>query len=340
MQLKDGEIITFTGDLGSGKSTVSKLVAKELNVPRIAVGDTIRALAEKENKTVLDFNNDADKYPEIDLKINSELIKNARTHAPCVVDGRVAWNFLPASLKVKLITGRAVSAARIFNDKARGSEASNMDLETTFNNMVKRRSSEHARYLTNYHVDIDDLRHFDLVIDTQNVTPQQVTELVLDQAEKFFAGEPIHKIWISPRTPYPTEDVSRTLSREEAKEVADSIKNDGFDPSKPVSILRTKEGFLFLDDGHRRTSAAIFAKTPFIPVVITNNLKQQNNVNDFISSECRLKWIYDWEAIHDEKDPKTREVITPFQFLMHPNFCSADLGLSRGIRQMDATSPK
>jgi cytidylate kinase len=65
------KIISITGDLGSGKSTVSDLLLKSLNYEYIYTGKIQREIARRYNMTTLELNQYSETHPEIDEEIDS-----------------------------------------------------------------------------------------------------------------------------------------------------------------------------------------------------------------------------------------------------------------------------
>ena len=64
-------IISITGDLGSGKSTVSKILKERLNYEYIYTGKIQREIADKYKMTTLELNKYAETHPEIDEQIDA-----------------------------------------------------------------------------------------------------------------------------------------------------------------------------------------------------------------------------------------------------------------------------
>jgi cytidylate kinase len=62
----NGRSIVVNGDLGSGKSTVSTLLAQRLGIRRISVGDLYRQTARQRGVTALELN----LHTELDDKID------------------------------------------------------------------------------------------------------------------------------------------------------------------------------------------------------------------------------------------------------------------------------
>jgi len=176
------KIITLTGDLGSGKSTVSKLLINQLGYDYIYTGKIQREIADKHNMTTLELNKYAETHPEIDEEIDSTF-KSLNNSSNLIVDSRLAWFFIPNSFKVYMKTDLEVSANRILNDSQRKSEK-NTSVEETAKNIMERKASENKRYMELYGADCADLSNFDLVIDTSFISPEEVAEVIIAEYRK------------------------------------------------------------------------------------------------------------------------------------------------------------
>ena len=171
------KIISITGDLGSGKSTVSDILCKQLNYEYIYTGKIQREIALKYNMTTLELNKYSETHPEIDEEIDSTF-KSLNESANLIVDSRLAWFFLPQSFKVFLKTDLIVSANRISGDNQRKNEKY-LSIEDAVNKIAARKASENKRYLELYGADCSELSNFNLVVDTSYVTPEQVANTIL-----------------------------------------------------------------------------------------------------------------------------------------------------------------
>ena len=92
-------IITITGDLGSGKSTVAKLLQERLNYDYIYTGKIQRMIADRYNMSTVELNKYAETHPEIDAEIDSTF-KSLNNSTNLIVDSRMAWFFLPHAFKI------------------------------------------------------------------------------------------------------------------------------------------------------------------------------------------------------------------------------------------------
>ena len=171
-------IITITGHLGSGKSTVAKMLAEQLHWQYYSTGMALRLIAQKRGVSAVELNHMAVTDPSIDAEVDSVFQNPPWGKNPCVVDSRLAFHFIPDSLKVCLQVDTKVAAERIWAEKGRLSEHYT-SLEEARTYLEKRYEWEKIRYMKTYHVDVTNLGLFDLVINTTDLTPDQVCEKVL-----------------------------------------------------------------------------------------------------------------------------------------------------------------
>ena len=164
--------ISLAGDLGSGKSTVGKLLAEKFGAQMYSTGTIQRELAAKMNMTTLELNKYSETHPEVDDMIDDGLRALNEKDVSVVIDSRMAWHFVPSSFSVYMSADPAVAAARIMN-AGRESEPFK-SLDEAVRSIAGRRQSEQARYMHLYGVDIKDLKNYDFVIDTSDISPETV----------------------------------------------------------------------------------------------------------------------------------------------------------------------
>lgn len=180
-------IITITGDLGSGKSTVSKLLQEQLHYNYIYTGKIQRMIADRYCMTTMELNKYAETHPEIDEEIDSKF-KSLNHSSKLIVDSRLAWFFIPQSFKVYLKTELMVAINRISTDDQRINE-SYSSREEAAEHIIARKESENKRFMELYGVDCSDLSHFNLVIDTSNIPAKQVAERIINAYQSHFRDQ-------------------------------------------------------------------------------------------------------------------------------------------------------
>jgi cytidylate kinase len=194
MQIPPDTKITLTGDLGSGKSAVSKILCEKTGFEYVSTGRIQRQLAQEMGIDTLEMNRRADIDPSIDERIDGIFVSLGKNPNGYVVDSRMAWFFLPKSFKVYLQTDVAIAAQRIIHDPTRDSEQY-MSQEEAVQKILARKASENARFLFKYYADCTNLDNFDIVIDTSKRTREAVAAIILEGAAAKESGSDYLKFW-------------------------------------------------------------------------------------------------------------------------------------------------
>jgi len=177
------KIISMTGELASGKGEVSNILIKKLNYGIYRNGEYFRKLAKEMNMDVTEFNIYVKKHPEIDFQIERSAAEYAKNNDEFIIDARLGWYAVPESFKVYLTVDIDVAAKRAFEDQNRKSSENFDSIEEQKQDMIKRYELENERYFKLYNVRKEDLSNYDLVIDTTDLTPQEVADMI---KEKYF----------------------------------------------------------------------------------------------------------------------------------------------------------
>lgn len=98
-----------------------------------------------------------------------------------IIDGRLAFHFIPHARKIFLRVESMEAAKRILNDESRAWVETHVNLEDAAKNIEIRRKSEDDRYLKYYGIHIYDMSLYDIVIDTTHKNPEEVFQEVLSQ---------------------------------------------------------------------------------------------------------------------------------------------------------------
>jgi len=174
--MKKDIIIAISGMSGCGNTTVSKIVAYRLGLKFINF--TFRTLAQEkgiELKKILEL---AAKDDSWDKEVDSRQVKLARESGGCVVGSRLAiWMLKEADLKVYLRARPETRAARIVKR-----EGGNLKDIADFT--AERDSRDNRRYIRTYNIDNYKYEFANLVIDTDNITPDEIADMIIKAAEK------------------------------------------------------------------------------------------------------------------------------------------------------------
>jgi cytidylate kinase len=130
-------------------------------------------MASERGISVLELSRIAEADEAIDREIDERSARLAATGESLVIDARLAWHFVPGSVKVFLDVRPDVAARRIFGD-GRRTERENVDLAATERTTAARAASESLRYQRYYGIDYLDPANYDLVIDTSDATVEEV----------------------------------------------------------------------------------------------------------------------------------------------------------------------
>jgi predicted cytidylate kinase len=167
--------ITISGLPGTGKTTVAKLLEKHLGLRYVYSGEIFRQMAKKHRMSLEEFGEYCESHREIDEELDRYQLDILR-QGNVIVEGRISgWlayqNHIPA-LKVLLNASLDVRAGRIVN-REQG------DKDKRKKEILKREKSEATRYKKYYGIDVRDTSIYDVIIDTADKTPEQISELVM-----------------------------------------------------------------------------------------------------------------------------------------------------------------
>lgn len=164
--------IAISGKSGCGNTTVSTLLAQKLGFP--IVNFTFRQLAEEKGYDFWTFCKMAEEDDNIDKELDMRMVQMAMEHENSVLGSRLAiWNMKDADLKVYLTASDEERARRI--TKREGGSFEERLVQTQ-----NRDSKDSARYKRIYGIDNNDTSFADLVIDTENKTPEEIVSLIIE----------------------------------------------------------------------------------------------------------------------------------------------------------------
>jgi len=168
--------IAISGKSGCGNTTVSRLIADTLELRFINF--TFRNLAQEKGlslKEVLDL---AAKDDFWDREVDTRQVELARENGGCVLGSRLAiWMLPDADLKVVLRASSETRAKRI--QSREGGELKDIAEFT-----AARDKQDGERYMRIYKIDNDDFSFADLIIDTDDIRPQEIAEQIMAAVKK------------------------------------------------------------------------------------------------------------------------------------------------------------
>ena len=180
-------IISITGPPGSGKSTVGKILMERLNLKRYYMGDIMRSVAKEKGMSLEELGKICETDETVDKEIDQYQEKLGKTQDDFVVEGRTSYFFIPHSIKVFIDVDIDVAAKRIFNQKSRVDRAEKNygSIDELKESIKTRMSCERLRYEKYYGIkDCYDKSQFDLVIDSTNLSPDEIVDKIIAFAKK------------------------------------------------------------------------------------------------------------------------------------------------------------
>jgi len=167
--------IAVSGKSGCGNTTVSRIVAEHLGLKFINF--TFRTLAHEKNISLKEVIKRAAKDDWWDKEVDIRQVQLARESGGCVLGSRLAiWMLEEADLKVYLTASAKIRAERIV--KREGGKPEEVAAFT-----AERDRQDHGRYLRIYNIDNDKYDFADLIIDTGNLKPEKIAEMIITKAE-------------------------------------------------------------------------------------------------------------------------------------------------------------
>ena len=263
--------ISLAGDLGSGKSTVSKILIEALGAEYYSTGSIVRAIAERMGMTIGELNIYMETHPEIDNEVDDGLVALANDPRALIIDSRMAWHFTKGTFKVYLSTDIETSAARIMGANRSCEQSSTF--EEAVAGTQARRNSEKKRYSEQYGVDITDLSNYDLVVDTTYATPEEIAGVIISSFEKWKADKSRRFCYLSPeRLNYIDDEHDGELLAELSArlELGEDI---------PEVTVFEKMGEFYVEDGLEAALAYSFNLFTFIPTrLVDGEIGERNYV--------------------------------------------------------------
>ncbi|MDE7478030.1 MAG: cytidylate kinase family protein, partial [Lachnospiraceae bacterium] len=246
--------ITITGNLGSGKSSVAKIL-KEKGFEYSSTGNIFRQLAVEKGLSVEEFNKQVNEAASrgdhsVDKMIDDTTTKISKERDNVVFDSRLAWHFAPKSFKVFIITDIDEASCRVFNDSLRANSESYESQASCKKALINRQKLETVRYKEIYDIDYYDMSNYNLVIESTNAAPDEIAQEILDKMAEYQDGSFEKMMELNPS----------------------SIKSNGIldtDLNSDLIEVVEKGGIFTLSSGKVKLDAAIAQEVKFVAVKVS-----------------------------------------------------------------------
>lgn len=245
--------ITITGELGSGKTTVAKILEKDYGFTFYSTGSIQREIAREKGITTLELNqlmsNDVNNIYDRMIDERTVEISRSNQDRDVVFDSRMAWHFADRSFKVYVTVDAYMAAERVIGAN-RGAVEQYGSLEEAAESLRRRKQLEDSRFAEIYSVHTTDFSNYDLIVDSTFITPEELARFVWEKAKES-GGE--QEVYLSPRRLFPTRSLDEPGGADEG--------------NCPVEVIE-KDHFYFIAAGHSRVCEKLRAGEKLIPVRI------------------------------------------------------------------------
>lgn len=181
-------IISLSGGMGSGKSTIAQMLADKLGWPRYYMGGLRREAAEKRGLTLAEYNELGETDIVTDQEVDEYQRELGKKEDNFVIEGRTSWYLIPHSFKIYLDVDQEGGAKRIFNSlqhkNSRNEDKNLATWQDVLASNKQRITSDNIRYRKYYNIDVYDKNNYDFYLDTTNLTPEQVFEAVFKEVQE------------------------------------------------------------------------------------------------------------------------------------------------------------
>ena len=163
--------ITVSGTPGSGKTSASKMLARELNLRYYGLGEMIRKTAVKKGVSLIKFTEYLETHKLYNKKFNDS-IKKLNSEDNFVLDSRIGVLLIKDSVNIFLDSDPGIRAERIFRDKRK--LESFETIGDVKKEILKRLEIEKKMIYELYKFDFTDPKHYDIAIDTTGMNVRKI----------------------------------------------------------------------------------------------------------------------------------------------------------------------
>ncbi len=190
-------LISITGKLGSGKSTICNILKERYCFEIFSTGTINREFARSLGITTLELNERLKSDPALDKEIDGTVTRLSieKKDEKLIFDSRMAWHFARDTFKIFLTIDPMEAARRVMNNQ-RGAEERYESIDDACAGLLKRGNVERERFIQIYGVDYFDNNNYDLIVDTTSRTPDEIVNIIMENYESYIKDK---ESYISPK---------------------------------------------------------------------------------------------------------------------------------------------
>lgn len=182
-------IVAIGGPPGSGKTTAAELYAKTYGTRFVSGGRLFREMAAERGMDLVAFGAYAERHHEVDRRLDEIVLAAVRRGLlegrDVVVDGRIQAHLLAQAnvpAYAVLVTAPLDVRAKRVGDREGKSEKHALD------EILARERSERDRYRAIYRIDLEDVRVYQLEIDSSELRPEAIVKRIHEGATAWASG--------------------------------------------------------------------------------------------------------------------------------------------------------
>ncbi len=172
-------IIAISGMSGSGKNTVGEKVANALRMRTVEY--TFKDYANDSGIDLMEFQKMARKNSNIDKDFDRRVVRDANKGNCVITTWLGPWTVKKAKLRVWLDADEKTRANRISKREKRS-------VSNALTHLRKRDRDNILRYKKLYGIDIRDREIFDIVVNTENLLPDDIAKMIIIAAKRMNRG--------------------------------------------------------------------------------------------------------------------------------------------------------
>lgn len=174
-------IVTIDGMAATGKGTLARFIAKQMDLEHFSASDVFYQVAEERDLEDHELSEEAEK--DLDLEIDRRTLERA-LNQDCIVEGRIPSHVLGdySDFHIRIQADTVERAKRLGGRE-------NLDSEEAEKVVEKRDNEDSRRYKEYYGLDTSDLEIYDLVIDNTELEIKEQNKLVKKALKKRFPSK-------------------------------------------------------------------------------------------------------------------------------------------------------
>lgn len=175
--------ITLSGSVGSGKSTIGKLLSENLGVEFISVGNLSRNKAELMGMDIDQFQIYLKKHPEMDKEMDDYIAEEMSRKDNFILDYRLGFHFIKDSFNVLLKVSPELALKRISSRLSTNEFYDGLTFEEKIVKLTGRNINMQTRFLELYGVDFLNEKNYNLVLETDEYEPPEIISKIINELQ-------------------------------------------------------------------------------------------------------------------------------------------------------------